>query len=386
MARRVRLSIVLSCYTKSPWYQEALESILNGHHMRDTEIILCDDASPLDGGEGVTAREYAKKYPDLIRTFRNGERNGIAKSYSRLLAEAKGEFFMPFDSDDIFVPFDLDGSMDFLDANRDYAATYGKKRLFNASDGDLFCCYGGDLSLFAMHLDPRITHNGMVIRTEDLRDVGGYQETTLGVDTAMADIYMWTRLAARKKIIYFNQIRAFYRVHGQQFSQTRFETYPNEYSYVAGKLREANSEMYENMRNFRDIWVDDSNRSTAAMLLGGMFREEQDESTKLVIASIATHVIPEDYGVYEHRANYLLHLGRPQQALEDVAQLLLCIPDSLYVRSIGSRIGEVAMEMAQQNKSLFTLAFQRALHRFFEMSPEQTQLLHRTLAHARANS
>ena len=150
----IRLSILTTCYSKTPYFVEMLESFLqSGYHFRDTELVVLDNISP-PGGDGDTAREYARRYPDLVRVVRNDVVYDMNYLGMFVFGEVRGKYLLAFDYDDVLVPFDFDADMDFLDAHEDYCGVYGIKRLFNAEEGDMMQCHGGDSSLFAAALDP----------------------------------------------------------------------------------------------------------------------------------------------------------------------------------------------------------------------------------------
>ena len=106
MNSQINLSIIISCHSKTPYFREMLDSLLSsGYHFNNTEILICDDASP-SGGDGETARIYASRHPNLIKCIRNEKNSGVARSYQSLVAISQGRYIMPFDSDDVFVNFD----------------------------------------------------------------------------------------------------------------------------------------------------------------------------------------------------------------------------------------------------------------------------------------
>jgi len=378
--KKIRLSIISASHRKTPWFPEMIESILqSGYHFRETEFLFCNDGAA-DGGDAVLAREYAKKYPDLIRIIENPERRGIAGAFSRLVEEAQGTYVMPFDTDDVFVPFNIDASLDRLDATPGIAGIYGKKRLFHNELGDQGEMHGGDESVFAMTLDPRAVHNAQIVRREDILAAGNYRYTAFGIDSMAADVFLWLRLALRKPMVFSNEIRAFFRVHGNQSSGSRRQSYAQEYDFCRTWLLEEYKELANRLLQVGQIEIKPEEKRPALTVLGALYARTADPGSRLGLASMAVQLDPWDYGAREYRIKEYLAAGRGVEALNDAAVILSQFYAHPYILSVAMRQAQEAAELAKLDTSAYEEAQRQHMLEFFRMTPQQLALFRRALA------
>ena len=380
---KIRLSIIISCYSNIPYFSDALDSFLNsGYHFRNTEFVICDDASPA-GGDGDTARRYMAKYPDLFRMIRHDERMGIAVSYHDLVEAARGDYVLIFDADDIFVPFDIDASMDYLDAHPECGASYGRKRLFNDEEGDMGTVHGGESSLFAMTFDPRIVHNGMLIRVSDLKQAGSYIPTNFGRDGGAADISMWIRLSLEKELHFEFPLRAFFRVHKSQKTSANNNHHREEYRYLGDQLIERYRDLYTALEARQPVTISASQRRAAVMLLGLLYHRTDDPVLKISYLDAAEQVMPEDYAIYELRAEQLINIGHYHEALDNAFRLYLLYHEGSYAAYQGTLKARIAAEKLGYPIAVYSAVERQVLERVFELDENQQKLFEAAIATGR---
>ena len=380
---KIRLSIIISCYSNIPYFSDALDSFLNsGYHFRNTEFVICDDASPA-GGDGDTARRYMAKYPDLFRMIRHDERMGIAVSYHDLVEAARGDYVLIFDADDIFVPFDIDASMDYLDAHPECGASYGRKRLFNDEEGDMGTVHGGESSLFAMTFDPRIVHNGMLIRVSDLKQAGSYIPTNFGRDGGAADISMWIRLSLEKELHFEFPLRAFFRVHKSQKTSANNNHHREEYRYLGDQLIERYRDLYTALEARQPVTISASQRRAAVMLLGLLYHRTDDPVLKISYLDAAEQVMPEDYAIYELRAEQLINIGHYHEALDNAFRLYLLYHEGSYAAYQGTLKARIAAEKLGYPIAVYSAVERQVLGRVFELDENQQKLFEAAIATGR---
>lgn len=92
-------TVVMPACNGENYLSLAIESVI-GQTFQDWEMIVVDDASS-DGTPEILAG-YASTCPS-IRVLRNEENSGIAKTLNRGIREARGEWIVRLDSDDLFV-------------------------------------------------------------------------------------------------------------------------------------------------------------------------------------------------------------------------------------------------------------------------------------------
>jgi glycosyltransferase involved in cell wall biosynthesis len=92
-----KVSVVVPCYNQAQYLDEALQSILN-QTCTDWECIIVDDGSP-DNTEEM-ARKWEVKDARFI--YLNKENGGVSSARNLGIKNAKGEFILTLDADDMY--------------------------------------------------------------------------------------------------------------------------------------------------------------------------------------------------------------------------------------------------------------------------------------------
>ncbi len=100
MENKVDITVALSVYNVKAFIRQALECILNQSY-RDIEILCIDDAS--DDGTWEILNQYSEK-DYRIRLIRQERNSGLSVSRNRAIAEARGDYLLMLDGDDLFAP------------------------------------------------------------------------------------------------------------------------------------------------------------------------------------------------------------------------------------------------------------------------------------------
>lgn len=115
-------------YNKAPFVKEAVESVLNGS-FQDFEIVCVDDNST-DNSLAVL-RSIGDPRLRIIELPKN---LGPAGAANRCLDEARGEYLVRLDADDLAVPERLAKQVAYMDAHAEVVASGGHLQLFGARD------------------------------------------------------------------------------------------------------------------------------------------------------------------------------------------------------------------------------------------------------------
>ena len=119
-----KVSVICTAYNHEAYLREALESFVTQETDFPFEVLVNDDAST--DGTAAILREYAEKYPALIRPFyqeKNLWSQGINIYDAVFYPAARGEYIAICEGDDCWSdPHKLQLQADYLDANPDCSA------------------------------------------------------------------------------------------------------------------------------------------------------------------------------------------------------------------------------------------------------------------------
>ena len=264
----------------------------------NTEVILFNDCSPDDSQRIID--EYAARYPGIIRKMRSGHNLGVGNARTEMCKAARGRYILSFDQDDIMLPFDLGGVIAMMDANPQYGASYSRKFLFNEKGltGEV---HGGSLSEFNAFFTPKININAMVIRADVLaahewfRPVPGCAIND--------DVFLMIRLGADCRYHYDEaNPRLLYRVHGKQNSLLFHQENQTPFRWMAEYMTKQQPALYKRILANDPPPLTDENRGWVLGLMGAaIFLEQKRLDIALPIADKALELVPDDYGVWEHK-------------------------------------------------------------------------------------
>lgn len=95
------VSIICTVYNKAPWLAKVIEGFLKQETDFPIEILLVDDASTDQSASII--KEYAARYPHLIRAFYQEQNQGIAKTWVTICQQARGFYIARCDGDDFWL-------------------------------------------------------------------------------------------------------------------------------------------------------------------------------------------------------------------------------------------------------------------------------------------
>ena len=120
----IKVSVLCTAYNHGPFLRDALEGVVSQQTDFPFELLVSDDASTDNTAEIL--REYAARYPDIIRPFyleKNIFSQGIDVYETLLFPESRGEYLAACEGDDYWTdPTKLQRQVDFLDAHPEYSA------------------------------------------------------------------------------------------------------------------------------------------------------------------------------------------------------------------------------------------------------------------------
>lgn len=212
---RPLVTVGIAHFNLGRYLPEALQSLVEQTY-RNLEVIVVDDGST----EAASIEAIAKlerEYPRF--RFLRQPNGGIGAARNRLLAEARGEFFIPMDADNIARPAMVETFVKAIGRNPDLSAMTCYFHAFADEAPDRFIYAhrptGGPHSLACIR-NVYGDANG-IFRTADFREVGGY-ETDRG--TSCEDWEAYVKLIhAGKRIDVIPEYLFLYRHREAGFSR-----------------------------------------------------------------------------------------------------------------------------------------------------------------------
>jgi len=225
---RPHLSILVPSYNYGSFLDGALQSLANCAGelpAGDVEVVVVDDGSTDDTSEVLGQW----KDHSVIRSFRR-ENGGVAAARNRAMAEARGDLWMFFDSDDVLLPGCVRRTVDFFDRHDEVGMFFTNYDLFdesgvtNASGVDTWPAFRGfarqeitnsewifeeDIAAAVLRWGSFMHTSGLTVRADVARHAGEFRE---GYAYGEDDDY-WARCAHLTRVGYVDEVLARKRNH-----------------------------------------------------------------------------------------------------------------------------------------------------------------------------
>ncbi|MDE6297040.1 MAG: glycosyltransferase [Muribaculaceae bacterium] len=250
MDRKIEISVIVVTYNQEDTIARTLDSILAQQTDVPFEIVIGDDCST-DNTESV-CRDYAERYPDIIRYFRREKNLGIVGNYFQCIADSRGRFLADCAGDDYWVnPDKLQMEYDVLAGDEEVALVHTDWRCCditgeNIREPDIFkgierskreVYSPGELTPKIINHDPR----GMIhlctamfrkdIITEELRNA---RQLLISPEYGCEDYQIEIVMSVRGKIVYLPVVTLHYSIYDGSISHTH--DCVKEYRRVKGNL------------------------------------------------------------------------------------------------------------------------------------------------------
>lgn len=227
-------SVLIPLYNAEKYIAECIDSVL-AQDFDDYEIVIVDDGSTDQGG--IIADRYHENHPQKIRVIHK-ENTGVLLTRRRLLQEAKGDYILWVDSDDVIKPklmSDLSVEIEKNDPDmiiNDYEFLDDPERVIHSlatTDGTIFNNKQKHDILTKLILGRDLNELVTKCFTRELvdsdADYSCYQHVRMGDDL----FCLLPVFDKAQKIEYLN--RSYYRVREVSSSVTHTNTHQCYYSY-----------------------------------------------------------------------------------------------------------------------------------------------------------
>lgn len=244
------MMVSISCitYNHARYIRECLDGFLMQECNFDFEILIHDDAST-DGTQEII-KEYAEKYPDLIKPiyqtenqYSKGQR-GMNVKYN--FPRAKGKYIALCEGDDYWTdPLKLQKQVAFLEENEEYGLIHTNyKKFFNKSAKFFDHCPVPDVS--------RVDENEYYLTTGDIRTctvlfrakyierINDLFNQKFMQNAVIGDRPIFLLIGKISKLYFLNNITSVYRITSTE-SASHFSNIFDYYDYLI-KTAEINYE------------------------------------------------------------------------------------------------------------------------------------------------
>lgn len=206
------VSVIIPTYRHEQYIDETLASVF-AQTFQDFEVIVVNDGSP----DNTTARLRPWAESGRIRYLEQANA-GQSAARNAGIRLARGEFIALLDDDDLWPEDKLAVQVERLRTQPEAVVNYGYVRGFGNNQSFRDPPFPGDSGRIKHVLLRRnlMTSPGQaLIRTSDLRAIGGLDETISGAE----DWDLWLRLADRGSFDYVDHCTLKYRLHDKNASR-----------------------------------------------------------------------------------------------------------------------------------------------------------------------
>ena len=210
-------------YNHEPYIRQCLEGFVMQKTNFLFEAIVHDDAST--DGTAAIIREYAEKYPDIIKPIYETEnqyskRNG---SLTRIMdAHMRGKYIAMCEGDDYWIdPLKLQKQVDFLEKHPEYGLCYTKAKVYL----ERISSFKGSVGYPFSTIDELLVDNKIATLTTCFRKriYDDYLHEVSHVNAwIMGDYPVWLYFAFHSKIHFLNEESSVYRVLENSASHSNF--------------------------------------------------------------------------------------------------------------------------------------------------------------------
>jgi glycosyltransferase involved in cell wall biosynthesis len=204
------VTVILTAYNHQSFIEECIKSVFNQQYA-NIQLIVIDNASS-DNTLYIIER-LQTNYPDFT-LLKNLFNKGLCKAFNQGLALAKGKYVIDLSGDDVFLPDRIRKQVEaFENCSEDYAVVFSNARYIDVESKPLQYHYHVNDSGKAVGKVPSgdvykhvlekyfICTPSMMMRTEALREIGGYDESL-----NFEDFDFWIRSAVRYKYFYIDEV------------------------------------------------------------------------------------------------------------------------------------------------------------------------------------
>ena len=164
------VTVIMSCFNSENFIEDAVNSITN-QSFRDFEFLIMDDGSLDNTYKIIQNLSYEDR---RIKIYQNDKNIGLTKSLNLLIKEARGEFIVRQDADDISYVDRLKSQIDILSKSK-FSACTTRAKIMNTNYIKPKYTYFLPKKMVIKFKNPFI-HGTLAIKKQVLNELGNYDE------------------------------------------------------------------------------------------------------------------------------------------------------------------------------------------------------------------
>jgi glycosyltransferase involved in cell wall biosynthesis len=239
MSEEVKLSICTVTYNQKDYIAQTLDSFLMQKTNFKFQVIVGDDCST-DGTREII-KEYAEKYPDIIKPILRGKNIGAYNNSMDVYSRVMTEYIAICDGDDYWCDeYKLQKQVDFMDAHPEYTLCYHPAKMVYENENRRPTIIGkskreNPQPYYELLKGNNIPAGSVVYRFKCLKD----DFLNRPDDIYPGDWYNHIVVGNQGKIGYLPDVMYVYRWHSQGISHTASD-YPEKEIHLKYGIREVN--------------------------------------------------------------------------------------------------------------------------------------------------
>lgn len=208
------VSIWCTVYNHEPYLRQCLDGFVMQKTNFKFEAIVHDDAST--DGSAAIIREYAEKYPDIIKPILETENQYSKKdgSLDRIMdSNMRGKYIAFCEGVDYWIdPNKLQMQVDFLEANPDYGMCYTKTSVYKQNRQKITGVFGRAFNGFEELIQGNVIPTLTVMLRSDFEWKYKAEVKPSEKNWLMGDYPRWLWMSLNTKIKFIKHITSVYRV------------------------------------------------------------------------------------------------------------------------------------------------------------------------------
>ena len=162
-----KVSVIIPCYNQEDYLEDALNSLIGEYN--DFEVIIVNDGSTNPGADTKIC-SVITKFPQLSIKYINQKNQGVCAARNNAIREARGEYILPLDVDDMIENTYLKEAVEILNNNKEIGIVNCRVEFFGEKSGEWEL---PKATIFNMLIQNRLFCSSFY-RKADWEMVGGY--------------------------------------------------------------------------------------------------------------------------------------------------------------------------------------------------------------------